>query len=252
MDRMQVAELNQEATRVYLRQWYRVARYGQELLSDEARLMLRSTRSLDRWLADFLVSLPGDQPFLADAKYSWPTSLNHSVEMRSLLAAAREDMATWYVFSTWNGSTFSEFRALKATDIPHSWPCCSDCGLRFTSSLDTKTANITVPDYCPNTPRTRKSSSTPYFVVRADILSDTRPTHRCRICGGTVLSSSNDPRAHTACLRWPDAGTVYGPEWNQHVHMTAHGAPTDEPPAPAPFDADMDAAVQPPLWDASA
>ena len=42
------------------------------------------------------------------------------------------------------------------------------------------------------------------------------------------------------------------PRTIERVHETAHGAPTDEPPPVAPFDADMDAATQPLLRDGSA
>jgi hypothetical protein len=48
--------------------------------------------------------------------------------------------------------------------------------------------------------------------------------------------------------------TGEAPRWrpNNQLHMTAHGASTDEPPSPAPFDLDLSALFdEPPPWDGS-
>lgn len=220
MNRMAVSELNQAATEKVLRdRGLPVSTYGQELLTPAARQMLRRAASLSRWLADFIVDFkPG--PVLVDAKFSYPWNVNHSIEMRSLLAARHDELSTHYVCSFWDDTTgtFTDFKSIVSTDVPTTWPCCPSCLDLFLSSTDVTVVNRILPEHCIAAKK-RGGSGTPYFVVEMGAFPSygdpfgfaPAAPQPCRVCGGLVLPSSKWSDCHPACHQWPDAGIRYGP-----------------------------------------
>jgi hypothetical protein len=223
MNRMAISELNQAATERAIRGLgHGINSYGQELLSEPAREMLRRAPTLDRWLADFIVKLASGDVVLVDAKFSYARNLNHSIEMRSLLAARREELATYYICSVWDedGRVFTDFKSIAAAKLPVAWPCCPTCLQLFQSSTDVAVVNKVLPMHCPRAMRARGGSGTPYFVVQqaafpvyGDPFGFTPPAPQpCRVCGGRVLPNSPWPDCHPACHEWPDAGIEYGAE----------------------------------------
>jgi hypothetical protein len=221
MNRMAVSELNQAATERAVRKLgHRVSSYGQELLSDAAREMLRRAITLERWLADFIVKLASGEVVLVDAKFSYARNVNHSIEMRSLLAARRDELPTYYVCSVWDDDsrTFTDFKVIAAAQVPTAWPCCPGCSQLFQSSTDVAVVNKLLPTHCPTAMRSRGGSGTPYFVVQqaafppyGDPFGFGPPAPQpCRVCGGQVLPTSAAPDCHPACEQWPAAGVQYG------------------------------------------
>lgn len=220
-DRMLVSKLNQEATSdklIALGNTVQV--YGQELLSDAARELLRGAPTLDRWLPDFLVRTHAADVVLVDAKFSYSHNRNHSIEMRSLLAARREGLPVWYVCSLYQETTgeFDQYKTISATSVPTAWPCCPSCLMIWLSSTDAQIINHLLPTYCPMARSSATGSRTPYFVVKAEsfpVEGDPfgllpRAPQPCRVCGGPVLHTSRWPDCHPACHQWPDSGHRYG------------------------------------------
>jgi hypothetical protein len=164
-------------TYVRLRQLgYGVSYYGQGMLTEAARAMLRGVPTPQRWMPDFLVSraevldrprwpdrMRGKYTFLVDAKWRWKNTGRYSVEMRSVLAGPTFGMDVFYVCSTRTGDTCDDFRVINHATL-HRFPalirpCCAGCGRIFTQGADPMRE---LPDYCPVQQRTRESSSTPY------------------------------------------------------------------------------------------
>lgn len=142
--------------------------YGQGMLNDAAREMLRGVPTAERWKQDYLVRTPTGRTVLVDAKFSFDNTQNHSIEMRSLLVAGASDLPTFYVCSHWQvGGTFTEFQVLHYQEImvigPYSWPCCSECRNIFTGSDDPMRD---LPERCPQQKRGTTASGTPFFVAR--------------------------------------------------------------------------------------
>jgi hypothetical protein len=131
--RGQVAAQCERATLAALREAGLHAQdYGQGMLTDAARELLRGAPTAERWKQDYLVKTPLGRVVLVDAKFSFDRSPNHSVEMRSLLVAGQTDLPTFYVCSHWQvGGTFTPFEVLHYQEIavvgPTSWPCCERC-----------------------------------------------------------------------------------------------------------------------------
>jgi hypothetical protein len=155
---------------------YDVQLYGQGMLTDQARAMLRGVPTPQRWTPDFMVGRPAveDRPrwpvglrgkyvFLVDAKYRWPNQQNHSIELRSLLAAPTFGMDVYYVCSTRHGDDCKDFGVIHHAQVLSSRhrPCCSGCWKTFTDSRDPMRE---LPEHCPNQQRGRKASGTPYIV----------------------------------------------------------------------------------------
>jgi hypothetical protein len=157
---------------------YRVERYGQGLLPDAAREMLRGVPTPERWTPDFLVMRPeitdrprwperqrGKYTFFADAKYSSPGTGNHSIEMRSLLAAPTFGIDVYYVCSLRYGDDFRDFKVIhhSAAVYDRYRTCCTGCRHIFNNSDDPMHG---LPEYCPVAKqRNDRGSLTPYFIV---------------------------------------------------------------------------------------
>lgn len=144
-----------------------VAEYGQGLLSDAARELLRGVPTAQRWTQDFIIRTPAGHTVLVDAKFSHESE-NHSIEMRSLLVAGQSDLPTFYVCSRWQiGGVFTDFSVLHYQQIavvgPSSWPCCHHCREIFTSGTEPMRQ---LPERCPQQERGTRASGTPYFVIR--------------------------------------------------------------------------------------
>lgn len=147
---------------------FRAEEYGQAMLTDAAREMLRGAPTPERWPADFMVQTPRGRIVLVDSKFSFDGTLNHSIEMRSLLVAGITNLPTFYVFSHWQvGGTFTPFEVLHYQEVPimgpSAWPCCDECRHVFTTDPDPMRA---LPERCPQQKRGSTASGTPYFVVR--------------------------------------------------------------------------------------
>lgn len=170
--RGRLSERNQDETEAYLREFcLNVQRYGQDLLSPGIRELLRSAPNLDRWKADYMVRTEEGVTMLADAKFAFAGTGNHSIEMRSLLTASREELPTIYVCSMWTGEEFVDFTSILALHVPTTWPCCAVNFEQFQSSSDARVVNAALDEYCPATERTVRSSGTPYFVVPGTALT---------------------------------------------------------------------------------
>jgi hypothetical protein len=158
------------------RHGYEVQRYGQDDLIAAAREMLRGVPTPARWRPDFIACRPAvtDRPrwpdairskyaFLVDAKYRWPNKRNHTIEMRSLLAAPTFGMDVFYVCSTRQGDECVDFGVIHHEQVirSHHRPCCAVCWKAFTTSPDPIRE---LPEYCPNQQRNREASGTPYVV----------------------------------------------------------------------------------------
>ncbi len=101
---------------------------------------------------------------LVDAKYSWGDTENHSVEMRSLLAAGAAGLPTYLVCSQLGADeNFSDFGVIFHRQVLRGRhkPCCTSCAAILKSDPDPMHA---LPEYCPNQPRNRRSSGTPFVV----------------------------------------------------------------------------------------
>lgn len=181
MNRLITAVTRSEpATHAQLRMLgYGVEGYGQSILTPQAREMLRGVPTPQRWMPDFIVTRNPivEQPrwpptrrekytFLADAKYANDRTPNHSIEMRSLLAAPTFGLDVYYVCSFRSGDEFHDFGV-----IPSDWvlpamvkPCCTHCHKIFRES---KQAMLELPEYCPNQKRNSDASGTPYVVFPA-------------------------------------------------------------------------------------
>ena len=104
-----------------------------------------------------------------DAKFSFPHQANHSIEMRSLLAALVATRDVWFIFSTLQRpARFDGFRPMRRDDVPTGWPCCDGCGEIFRSAGDPFDVNRALPRYCPARDKLRhEGSGTPFFVIRS-------------------------------------------------------------------------------------
>jgi hypothetical protein len=174
---------------------YAVKKYGQELLTPEAREMLRGEKVQDRWTPDFIASraLITGQPrwprpiqpkhsFYVDAKWARPDTGNHSIEMRSLVAAPTFGLEVYYVCSHRYGDEYRDFRTIHHAQVLRGRhrSCCSYCYRILTTSPDPMRQ---LPDYCPAQPRNARASRTPFVVVpdgemhplRPDVFDTIRP-----------------------------------------------------------------------------
>jgi len=158
---------------------YTVTPYGQGLLTEATRDMLKHVDTPQRWTPDFLVARPGvvDIPhwpkpirpkytFLVDAKYRWSHQKNYSIEMRSLVAASTFGMDTYYAFSTRDGETCDQFvvgahHVLASRGFAAVRPCCGICAAILVGPNPMRN----LPQVCPNQQRGKTASSTPYVVV---------------------------------------------------------------------------------------
>lgn len=169
--RMEIAtQWNQPATRAALEQLgLIVSGYGQDMLTSAARELLRGVPTRERWVQDFIVQTPAGRTVLVDSKFSFPDTVNHSIEMRSVLVAGQSDMPTFYVLSTWQaGGVFVDFTAMHYQEIsilaPSAWPCCGGCQHIFTTDSDPMRS---LPERCPNfAGRGTTASGTSFFVVK--------------------------------------------------------------------------------------
>lgn len=152
--------------------------YGQGVLTEQARAMLRGVPTPQRWTPDFLATRPSigrhSRPrwpdavrkqfaFLVDSKYRDPGTGNYSVEMRSLLSAPTFGMDVFYVCSTRYGDECRDFGVAHHEQVLQGrWrPCCASCGNIFTNGRDPMRE---LPEHCPNQPRNRRASGTPYVL----------------------------------------------------------------------------------------
>lgn len=143
--------------------------FGQALLTPAVREMLRGVPDPQRWTQDFMVRTPRGRSVYVDAKYSFPKSLNHSIEMRSLLVAGNSTLPTFYVCSfnqAGFGGTFSDIVVLHYQEVPvigaTAWPCCDGCREKFLGTDPMRA----IPERCPKQQRGNYASGTPYFVVQ--------------------------------------------------------------------------------------
>lgn len=163
---------------------YTVEPYGQGMLTDEARKLLRGVSTPQRWIPDFIVKRPpitnrprwpsdrrGSYSFLVDAKYRQPHQHNYSVEMRSLLAGPTFGMDVYYVCSTRNGNTCGDFGVVRhdhlVTDRRIN-PCCGHCWRIYSTADDPM---IELPQHCRNQVKNSSASGTPYIVFPPNMLS---------------------------------------------------------------------------------
>jgi hypothetical protein len=219
--RWEKREHNEQATAEHLRGiGCEVLPYGQDLLSEAARELLRGDpNAWPRWLADFIVRTPGQDRLLVDAKFALPGTLNHSIEMRSLWAARREGLPVWYVCSFYDPTSdkFVGFKAIDAATVPTGWPCCFGCATAYETQMITQ-----LPVYCPIQEQNSRGSRTPFFVVKPGAFPDVDPfgirtpagvqsSPPCRVCGGLVLPGGRWADVHPACKQWSNSGHVYGP-----------------------------------------
>ena len=146
----------------------RIDRFGQALLDDDVREVLRKTNSLLRWLPDLIGWRPSrPRPFLVDAKTCLPgrRTANHSIELRVLLAAHFTDLPVFFICD--------DFRALVAADV---WPdgqiertCCDRCRQL---ALEDPTGRK-LPRHCPeHKARSGRGSGTPYALIRRGLCRD--------------------------------------------------------------------------------
>lgn len=147
--------------------------------------------------------------FLVDAKNCKSNNKdtpNHSMEMRSLLAAQVIGLTVWYVCQ--------DFKALSADAVIKDGivkPCCESCGRLFKESPDD------LPDYCPeHLARDGAGSGTPYVLVAKNC---------CRPLQESFPHAENLPdaaRAHPApgciqgCSSVPFAPSPVRTSWPQH------------------------------------
>jgi hypothetical protein len=180
---MAIAQLCEPRTRTELEaHGHRVADFGQGLVSEEARQLLRAAKppDLGRWPADFRVITDGGLSCYVDAKFSYPHNRNVSIEMRSVLAARLQSVTWFYACSVWDGRSFSGFKAINIGGMPLDRGCCPSCLEAFHSSPDPITVNAQLPNYC-STAQQQGGSGTPYFLVMAssfpygDLLFDRKP-----------------------------------------------------------------------------
>lgn len=160
---------------------YDVQNYGQGMLTDQAREMLRGVPTPERWTPDFLavrpavVGLPrwperrrGKYAFLVDAKFRFGDTNNQSVEMRSLLAAATFGMDVYYVCSRRmdGGGDYRDFGVIDHGQVlaGRHTPCCAACNHTLKTSTDPMRE---LPEHCPSQPRNRKASGTPFVYFPA-------------------------------------------------------------------------------------
>lgn len=159
------------------RHGYAVQQYGQAMLTDQARQMLRGVPTPERWTPDFLVTRPeivdrprwpdatrGKYAFFVDSKYAPPRTGNHSLEMRSLLAGGSFGLDVFYVCSIRRGDEYGDFGVIGHAHLsPGRYrPCCPGCLHTFTTDPDPMRA---LPQYCPSQRKTHSASGTPYFVL---------------------------------------------------------------------------------------
>jgi len=141
----------------------RIAKFGQALLAEDVRDVLKATNSLLRWLPD-LVGWRPTKPrlFLIDAKGTMRrATVNHSIELRVLLAARFTMLDTFYICD--------DYKALPADMV---WPattggpiaryCCDGCR---DAALADPTGRL-LPSKCPeHVRRGGRGSGTPYALV---------------------------------------------------------------------------------------
>jgi hypothetical protein len=174
---------------------YAVKTYGQALLTPEAREMLRGEKVPELYTPDFIVSRAEvtDRPrwprpiqpkhaFYVDAKWAGPTTSNHSIEMRSIVAAPTFGLEVYYVCSHRHNDEYQDFRVIYHAQVLRGRhrPCCAQCYQVLTTSKDPMHQ---LPDYCPAQPRNSKGSRTPFVVVanlemhplRPDVFDTIRP-----------------------------------------------------------------------------
>jgi len=198
----------------------RIDRFGQALLSDDVREVLKTTQSLLRWLPDLVGWRPSKpKPFLVDAKSCIRTGTpNHSMELRVLLAAHFTDLPVFYVCD--------DFKALPAETV---WPppgcilraCCDGC---LRKALADPTGRQ-LPKKCPeHIRRNGRGSGTPYALIersRCQPLDDYFGSRRCTTCDQPESGwDPADPRYSAGssqcpdCLRvdsdWPDVAVPGG------------------------------------------
>lgn len=176
-ERMDIAARCEAATSAELRRLsYDVESYGQAMLTDAARQMLRGIPTPERWIADFLVTrrpvfgprvpavMGTKKVLLVDAKYAREDTGNHSIEMRSILAAIIATLPTYFVCSQWTGSHFSAFGVIHHRQVLRGRyrPCCEHCGRTLKTA---PSPMFDLPDYCPAQARTRTASATPYVII---------------------------------------------------------------------------------------
>ncbi len=136
--------------------------FGQALLAPAVRDVLKLTDSLLRWLPDLIGWRPGKPKlFLVDAKGCKSSNTpNHSIEIRSLLAARLTMLPVFYVCE--------EYRALPLA-VPFEdgidGSCCDQCWRRV---LDDPLGQE-LPVRCPeHQRRAGRGSGTPYVLIRND------------------------------------------------------------------------------------
>lgn len=143
--------------------------YGQALLTERGREMLRGIPTEERWVADFLVTSTNHGAFLVDAKYSGTKTVNMAVEMRALLTAwAARGLSTYYVHSMKTGGQFKDFRVVSADTIRRRLTrgliqvCCPTCRWLLTHTSDPMRE---LPEYCPRQVKSGNASGTPYIIA---------------------------------------------------------------------------------------
>jgi hypothetical protein len=146
-----------------------VAEFGQGLVSEDARKLLRAAHppDLGRWPADFRVRTADGLDCYVDAKFHDGRNRNDSIEMRSVLAARLQSVTWFYACSVWDGEKFSGFKSINIRAMPLNKGCCPDCVGIFHSSADPVEVNKLLPDYCP-VAKMQRGSGTPYFLVLAE------------------------------------------------------------------------------------
>lgn len=167
---MQLAARNEQVTREAIADLgLKIHDFGQGLLAPAIRDMLRGVPDPQRWTQDFVVRTPRGRSVYVDAKYSFPNSPNHSIEMRSLLVAGGSTMPTFYVCAfnqAGLGGTFTDMIVLHYQEVPvigaTAWPCCDGCREKFLGSDPMRS----IPDRCPKQTRGSTASGTPYFVIQ--------------------------------------------------------------------------------------
>lgn len=171
MNRLDIAtRLCEPRTRAELQaRGHKVTDYGQGLVSEETRKLLRAAHppDLGRWPADFRMVTDKGLSCYGDAKFSYGRNRNASIEMRSVLAARVQTVTWFYVCSKWDGRTFSDFKSINIGGMPLDKGCCPECLATFHSSRDPIEINARLPEHCP-VARQQHGSGTPYFLVLAE------------------------------------------------------------------------------------
>ena len=158
-----------------------VGGWGQAMITDAVRDMMRGRRQPDRWMPDFRVCRkpitgtphwPADRrgqfTFLVDAKFRHADQRNYSIQMLPLLFAKHLSLPVFYVVCTLHDdNTCTDFQVISHDNIAFAdyyaaTPCCDSCWQAFTGPDPAKD----IPDRCPGQKVTSRSSGTPYVLIR--------------------------------------------------------------------------------------